>query len=194
MPNLDKLIHNSFSETQQVFDEFSSDPANISSLKTATTLMSNALKKGNALFSCGNGGSLCDATHFAEELTGRFRENRRALKAMAINDPAHMSCITNDFGGDQVFAKYLEAWGTTGDILLAISTSGQSRNIINAVQMAKAKQMPVIGLLGKDGGDLKSMVDIPIIVKGRKWSDRIQEVHIKIIHVLIEGIEASIFV
>ncbi|HAZ11648.1 MAG: phosphoheptose isomerase [Bdellovibrionales bacterium GWA2_49_15] len=193
MPNLDTLILSSFSETKKVFDEFAGEPANIASIKAATIQMSDALKKGNAIFSCGNGGSLCDATHFAEELTGRFRENRRALKAMAINDPAHMSCVTNDFGGDQVFAKYIEAWGAPGDILLAISTSGQSKNIVNAVQMAKQKQMSVVGLLGKDGGQLKNLVDIPIIVKGKKWSDRIQEVHIKIIHILIEGIEASIF-
>lgn len=191
--NLDLLIQNSFSEAKSVFEEFTSNPANISAIKDATICMSDALKKGNAIFSCGNGGSLCDATHFAEEFTGRFRENRRALKAMAINDPGHMSCVTNDFGGDQVFAKYIEAWGTAGDILLAISTSGKSTNIIRAVETAKQKKMSVIGLLGRDGGPVKNLVDIPIIVKGKKWSDRIQEVHIKIIHIFLEGIEANLF-
>ncbi len=193
MQNLDRLIQNSFSEAKAVLDEFLSDSNNTAAIKNVTIRMAEAIKKGNGIFSCGNGGSLCDAMHFSEELTGRFRENRRALKAMAIVDPAHMSCVTNDFGSEQVFAKYVEAWGSAGDILFAISTSGQSKNIISAVQMAKQKKMTVVGLLGKDGGSLKDLVDLPIIVRGKKWSDRIQEVHIKIIHILIEGIEAQLF-
>ena len=144
-----------------------------------------------SIYSCaGNGGSMCDAMHFAEELTGRFRKDRKPLPAaLAISDPSHISCVANDFGYDQIFSRAIEAYGRSGDVLLAISTSGNSKNIINAVEMAKSKNMKTIGLLGKEGGALKDLVDIPLIVPQTKSTDRIQEIHIKLIHLFIEGIE-----
>ena len=135
---------------------------------------------------------MCDAMHFAEELTGRFRKERAPLAAMAINDPSHLTCVANDYGYDYVFSRYIEAWGNTGDVVLAISTSGNSPNVINAVESAKKKGLKVVGLLGKNGGKLKEMVDIALVVDSQ-ISDRIQEVHIKCIHIFIEGIERNLF-
>ena len=135
---------------------------------------------------------MCDAMHFAEELTGRFRKERAPLPAMAINDASHLTCVSNDYGYEFIFSRYIAAWGNKGDVLLAISTSGNSKNIILAVEEAKKKGMIVIGLLGKGGGALKNMVDVSLIVDS-SVSDRIQEVHIKCIHIFIEGIERSLF-
>jgi len=187
-----EIIRQSLIEAQEVLKEFLSDSKNIEQMEKAAELISTSINQGGGVFSCGNGGSMCDAMHFAEELTGRFRSNRKPLKAMAISDPSHFTCVANDYGPDFIFSKYLEAWGKSGDVLLAISTSGNSANIIAAVKEAKSKGMKVIGLLGKDGGKLKELVDVPVIVVGKKWSDRIQEVHIKIIHILIECLEAKI--
>ena len=135
---------------------------------------------------------MCDAMHFAEELTGRFRKERAPLPAMAINDASHLTCVSNDYGYDFVFSRYVEAWGNKGDVLLAISTSGNSPNVLLAVEAAKKKGMKVVGLLGKGGGILKDMVDVSLVVDS-KVSDRIQEVHIKCIHIFIEGIERTLF-
>jgi D-sedoheptulose 7-phosphate isomerase len=148
--------------------------------------MASTYQNKGRIFSCGNGGSMCDAMHFAEELTGRFRKDRAPLPAMAISDPSHLSCVSNDYGQDFVFSRYLEAWGTTSDTALLISTSGNSKNIINAAYTAKNQGMKTIALLGKGGGALKDLVD-------SNTSDRIQEVHIKCIHIFIEGIERTLF-
>lgn len=142
--------------------------------------------------SCGNGGSNCDAMHFAEELSGRFRSDRKALPAISISDPAHITCVGNDYGFEYIFSRYVEALGREGDVLLAISTSGNSSNILNAVKAAKERGMMVIALSGKDGGKLASMADVNIIVSHVGFSDRIQEVHIKIIHILILLIEKQV--
>ena len=182
----------SLQDAQKVLNAFVDNKSNVELINTAINLMVDSYKNDGRMFSCGNGGSMCDAMHFAEELTGRFRKERKPLAAMAINDPSHLTCVSNDYGYDFVFSRYVEAWGNKGDVLLAISTSGNSPNVLLAVEAAKKKGMKVIGLLGKGGGKLKDMVDVPLIVESNV-SDRIQEVHIKCIHIFIEGIERSLF-
>jgi D-sedoheptulose 7-phosphate isomerase len=189
---LKEFIRNNFAEAQKTLDLFVADEKNMQSMDTAVEALALAYQQGHHAFSCGNGGSMCDAMHFAEELTGRFRNDRPALAAMAISDPSHLTCVTNDYGPEYVFSRIIEAWGQSGDVLLAISTSGNSPNVIKAVQAARAKKMKIIGLLGKGGGKLASQVDFPLIVPSQV-SDRIQEVHIKIIHTFIEGVERVIF-
>lgn len=187
------LVKNSFLEAQQVLKEFVSCEEYLEQVRQAGNLLADMLQQGGKVFSCGNGGSLCDAMHFAEELTGRFRNDRMALPAIAIADPAHLTCTSNDMGFEFVFSRYIEALGKPGDILLAISTSGNSVNILNAIRAARQKQMKVIGLTGKDGGKMKDECDIAIVVPWKGYSDRIQEIHIKIIHILIEYIEQKLF-
>ncbi len=170
-----------------------SDHGLLKNFYEATEILTNAFKNKKRVYSCGNGGSMCDSMHFAEELTGRFRKDRSPLPATAISDPGYISCVSNDFGYDHIFSRYLEGWGNSGDVLLAITSSGNSPNVINAVKMAKSKGMTTIGLLGKEGGKLKPLVDIPIIVPFTKDTDRIQEIHIKLIHLFIEGVERSLF-
>jgi len=154
--------------------------------------LAECLRRGGRILSCGNGGSMCDAMHFAQELSGHFRGKRRALAAQAISDVSHLTCAANDEGFDSVFARGVEAWGKAGDALLALSTSGNSRNVIEAVRAARAIGMTTVGLLGRDGGQLREMCDVAIVVPGTT-SDRIQEVHIKIVHLLIEQIERRLF-
>ena len=187
------FVKNNMEEAHKILFQFLSENKNIESIKDAIHMLTKAYKGDAKVFSCGNGGSCCDAMHFAEELTGRFRKDRAPLAATSIIDPSHLTCVANDFGYDHIFSRYLEAWARKGDCLLAISTSGNSKNVINAVKMAKTKGAGTIGLLGKDGGALKDLVDIPIIVSGTNITDRIQEIHIKIIHTLIEGIERELF-
>ena len=186
------FIKDALKDSATTLEKFMGNEQNLKSLEAAVALFVESFKNQGHAFSCGNGGSLCDSMHFAEELTGRFRKNRRALPAVSIADPSHMSCVGNDFGYDQIFAKYLEGWGHEGDVLLAISTSGNSANVIEAVKMARSKKMKIVGLLGKGGGALKDLVDVPIIVDA-SITDRIQEIHIKIIHIFIEGIERELF-
>lgn len=182
----------SFQQARETLDKFMSRPENMEAIEKACGLMVESLQNQGRIFSCGNGGSLCDAMHFAEELTGRYREDRPSLPALAMADPGHMTCVSNDYGADQVFSRFLEGWGREGDILLAISTSGNSPNVILAAETAHHKKLKVVGLLGKTGGQLRDKVDIPIIVDSLH-TERIQEIHIKIIHTLIEGIERSLF-
>lgn len=153
--------------------------------------LARCLAGGGRILACGNGGSLCDAMHFAEELSGRFREDRPALAAQAMSDPTHLTCVANDFGFECVFARGVEAWGKPGDALVVFSTSGKSRNLIAAVEAARQRKLSVVGLLGRDGGPLRTACDQVIVVPG-DTSDRIQEVHIKIAHLVIELIEASL--
>ena len=143
--------------------------------------------------SCGNGGSMCDAMHFAEEWTGRFRGNRDALPAIAFSDPSQLTCIANDFGYDEVFARSVAAYGKEGDVLVALSTSGNSPNVLKAVAAAKERGITTVGLLGKGGGELLDQVDVPIVVPHAQSSDRIQEVHIKVLHIVIEAVERQLF-
>lgn len=185
------LIKNSLLDSQATVQSFLSSDENLGLISNAIDLMIGSIKNNGRILSCGNGGSMCDSMHFAEELTGRYRKDRPPIAALSMGDPSHMSCVANDFGYQFVFSRLVEAWGQKGDTLLAISTSGNSKNIIEAVKAAKLKQIKVVALLGKDGGELKNLVDVPIIIN-HKLTDRIQEMHIKIIHIFIEGIERSI--
>ncbi|MEC5319632.1 D-sedoheptulose 7-phosphate isomerase [Brenneria populi subsp. brevivirga] len=183
------LIRSELKEAAATLDAFLSDDANIQSIQNAAVLLADAFKSGGKVISCGNGGSHCDAMHFAEELTGRYRENRPGYPAIAISDPSHLSCVSNDFGYDFVFSRYVESLGREGDVLLGISTSGNSGNIIKAIAAAKAKGMKVITLTGKDGGKMAGTADVEIRVPHFGYADRIQEIHIKAIHILIQLIE-----
>lgn len=186
-----ELIKRSFLDAQKVLETFISDEGNFDKIQAAGDLLVEMFKNGGKVFSCGNGGSLCDAMHFAEELTGRFRNDRPALPALAIADASHLTCVSNDLGYSDVFARYVEALGKPGDVLLAISTSGNSENILQAIYAAQQRQMKVIGLTGKTGGKMKDLCDVSIVVPWNEYSDRVQEIHIKIIHILIEYIEAG---
>ncbi|WP_018479875.1 D-sedoheptulose 7-phosphate isomerase [Pontibacter roseus] len=183
------LIVAELKQAQETLANFIADPANITSIEKAATAMADAVTAGGKILSCGNGGSMCDAMHFAEELTGRYRDNRRAIPAISISDVSHMSCVGNDYGYDFVFSRYLEALGNPGDVLLAISTSGNSSNVLKAAEAAKAKGMTVVGLTGKDGGKLAPLCDVEIRVPHMGYADRVQEIHIKVIHILILLIE-----
>lgn len=152
-------------------------------------LIANSFKQGGKVISCGNGGSHCDAMHFAEELTGRYRENRPGYPAIAISDVSHLSCVSNDFGYEYVFSRYLEAVGQKGDVLFGLSTSGNSKNVLNAIKVAKEKGMKVIAMTGKDGGQMAGLADVEIRVPHFRYADRIQEIHIKVIHILMMLIE-----
>lgn len=154
--------------------------------------MAACLRAGGRLLSCGNGGSMCDAMHFAEELSGRFRDDRPALSALSLSDPGHLSCVANDYGFEQVFSRAVEAHGRPGDVLLGITTSGNSPNVLRAAEAARARGMKVFGLLGKGGGAMVGRCDRALVVPSTT-TDRIQEIHIKFVHVLIEGIERRLF-
>ena len=154
--------------------------------------LADVFTKGNKVLICGNGGSNCDALHFAEEFTGRFRGDRKALPAIAISDSSHITCVGNDYGFDYIFSRGVEAYGKEGDMFFGISTSGNSPNVIKAVEAAKKLGMKTCVLLGKDGGKLKGMCDYEFIIPG-KTSDRIQEIHMMILHIIIEGVERIMF-
>ena len=185
-------IKQHFTEAQDVLNKFLADDNNFVSLEKAGRLMSDALKAGKKIVSCGNGGSMCDAMHFAEELTGRYRDNRPALAAISISDPSHIACVGNDYGYDFVFSRYLEAVGNEGDVLLAISTSGNSKNVLYAIEAARKKGMKIIGLTGKDGGKMAGLCDAEIRAPQSPYADRAQEIHIKCIHSLIDYIERNV--
>ncbi|MBE2896478.1 D-sedoheptulose 7-phosphate isomerase [Pasteurellaceae bacterium HPA106] len=176
-------------QAADVLNAFLNDDKHIEQIEQAAKLLSASFKQGGKVLSCGNGGSHCDAMHFAEELTGRYRENRPGYPAIAISDPSHLSCVSNDFGFDFVFSRYIEAVGQQDDVLFGISTSGNSKNILNAITAARTKGMKVILLTGKDGGQMAGLADVEIRVPHFGFADRIQEVHIKIIHILIMLIE-----
>jgi D-sedoheptulose 7-phosphate isomerase len=186
-------IRRSFEEARDTLAAFMNDADSMAAVEAFTDMATETLNRGGLLMSCGNGGSMCDAMHFAEEWTGRFRGDRRALSAIAFSDPSQLTCIANDFGYDQVFARSVEAYGKDDDLLVAISTSGNSPNILRAVEVAKQKGVQTVGLLGKGGGELRSMVDVAIVVPNAKTSDRIQEVHIKVLHIVIEAVERRLF-
>lgn len=186
------IIREELLEAQNVLDSFIRNPDNIERIAAAAALISETILADGKVLSCGNGGSHCDAMHFAEELTGRFRDDRRALPAIAISDVSHLSCVSNDYGFDAVFSRFIEGVGRKGDVLLGISTSGNSANVIKAVEAAREKGMKVILLTGKDGGKLAGKADVEIRVPHFRYSDRIQEIHIKVIHILILLIEKAV--
>ncbi len=186
-------VRASFEEASRTLSAFLDDESCIAGVQRFAEAAAATVEAGGLLMSCGNGGSMCDAMHFAEEWTGRFRRDRRAIPAIAFSDPSHLTCIANDFGFDDVFAREVDAYGKPGDVLLAISTSGKSPNVIRAVKAARERGVQTVGLLGKGGGDMLELVDIPIVVPLATTSDRIQELHIKVIHIVIEAVERKLF-
>lgn len=185
-------IQKSLNEAHQVLDRFLADAENPEKILRAGLLMANAISNGGKIIACGNGGSMSDAMHFAEELTGRFRDNRRGLPAISISDPTHITCVGNDFGFDHIFSRYIEAMGKEGDVLLAISTSGNSPNVLNAAIEAQKMGIEVVALTGKKGGALKDHCSVEIRAPHDGYSDRIQEIHIKVIHILIQLVEGLV--
>lgn len=186
------LIRQELTEAQALLDTFLRDPAHLTAIEQAARLMADALKEGHKIISCGNGGSHCDAMHFAEELSGRYRDDRRSLAAIAISDVSHLSCVGNDYGYEYVFSRFIEGLGQPGDVLLGLSTSGNSANVIRAVEAARRKDMNVVLLTGKDGGKLAGKADVEIRVPHFGYADRIQEIHIKVIHLFILLIEKQL--
>lgn len=188
-----KTIQKEFIEAQEVLNAFIADENNFKLIANAGDLIIESFNNKGKLISCGNGGSMCDAMHFAEELSGRFRGDRPSLPAMSISDPSYMSCVINDYGADAVFSRYIQGMGFKGDILIAISTSGNSANVINAAKVAKDQGLKVIALTGKTGGELANIADVEIRAPHSSFADRVQEIHIKVIHSLIHYIEQKLF-
>ena len=186
-------IRKEFIEAQEVLASFIADDKNFQAIETAGALIVSSFKNKGKLISCGNGGSMCDAMHLAEELSGRFRADRPSLPALAISDPSYMSCVINDYGADALFSRYVEGMGFAGDVLVAISTSGNSANVIHAAKAASEKGMKVIALTGKIGGELAALADVEIRAPQSKYADRVQEIHIKVIHSLIHYVEQDLF-
>ena len=177
-------------DAQKALEALLANEEALNAIDAAGQLMADTIAAGGKILSCGNGGSLCDSMHFAEEMTGRYRLNRPGYAAIAISDPSHMSCVGNDYGYEEVFARYTQAVGRPGDVLLAITTSGTSKNILKAVEAAKANGMKVVGMTGRVGSPLAEMADIAIVTpSGSAYADRVQELHIKAIHIMIELVE-----
>ncbi|NCU27043.1 SIS domain-containing protein [Candidatus Nomurabacteria bacterium] len=186
---MNEIINRSLLEALNTLQEFINNSDNAERIEQAASLMFGCLLKGNKILSCGNGGSLCDATHFAEELTGRYRLNRKPLAAIAMNDPAYLTCVGNDFSFEDTFSRYVEAIGNRNDVLLAISTSGNSENVVRCASKAKLMGMKVVALTREGDNLLKQVSDVTIASPETPFSDRIQEIHIKVIHILIQLIE-----
>ena len=185
-------IRNSLNEAQNTLSQFIQSASNIETMNEVVGLIKDVFERRGTIFVCGNGGSMCDAMHFAEECTGRFRKAREPLPAIALSDPSHLTCVANDYGYDEVFARPLLAFGHVADLLIAISTSGNSANLLRATEVAKSRGMKVFGLLGKDGGRIRPHCDLSLIAPG-DTSDRIQEIHIMVLHILIESVERLMF-
>ena len=182
-------IRDELNQAIDVLTNFVANDDNLKKIQQAAVLIADSFKQGGKVLSCGNGGSHCDAMHFAEELTGRFRDNRPSYPAIAISDVSHISCVGNDYGFDYIFSRYIEGVGQKGDVLLGISTSGNSANVLKAIEAAKQKGMKIITLTGKDGGKMNGLADVDIRVPHFGYADRVQEIHIKVIHILILLIE-----
>jgi len=176
-------------DARDALDALISNEKTIEAVVAAAGLMADAVEGDGKVVSCGNGGSLCDAMHFAEEMTGRSRSNRRPYAALAISDASHMACVGNDYGYEEVFSRYVEAHGRKGDVLLAITTSGTSRNIVKAAEVARRKGVKVVALTGRDETPITELADVSIVTPAGRWAARAQELHIKCIHILIELIE-----
>lgn len=186
---MEQIIRKNFETMEAVCRAFASDKGNLRRIAEAARLMADSLRTGGQIISCGNGGSLCDAMHFAEELTARFRRDRRALAAVAVSDAAYLTCVANDFGFEQTVSRFIEASGRAGDVLLAISTSGNSANILHGACAARERGIRVVALTGRDGGELARNCDLEIRAPRTEFSDRVQEIHIKVIHTLCQLIE-----
>jgi len=187
------FIHTALVDAEQGLRKLQQDKATLSKISDAADVLIESFKNQGSVYSCGNGGSLCDAMHFAEELSGRFRHNRAALPAIAFGDAAHMSCVANDFGYEHVFLRFVQAFARPGDVLLAISTSGSRKNVLLAAEEAQNRGMKVIALTGKYESLLEDTSDICIVTPAGSYSDRVQELHIKVIHILVELVERGLF-
>lgn len=190
---MSRLVEASLREARDALDRLLSDPAALAAIERAAALLIGVFERRGRVYSCGNGGSMCDAMHFAEELTGRYRRDRPGLAAQAISDAGHLTCVGNDYGYESVFSRYVEAHGREGDCLLALSTSGGSRNIVAAARAARALGLKVIVLTGRPGSELEALADVCICTPGGAFADRVQELHIKVLHILIELIERRFF-
>ncbi|MCH2230691.1 MAG: D-sedoheptulose 7-phosphate isomerase [Crocinitomicaceae bacterium] len=188
---IEKQIADQFSEALEILQKFNTSE-NLEKIRQAAETMVLGINNGGKIISCGNGGSMCDAMHFAEELTGRYRDDRPSIAAVSISDPSHITCVGNDYGFDFIFSRYVESVGQANDVLLAISTSGNSKNVLNAIKVAKEKGMKVIGLTGKTGGTMAELCDVEIRAPHSEYADRAQEIHIKVIHSLIDIIEKKV--
>jgi D-sedoheptulose 7-phosphate isomerase len=184
-------IEASLKEAQNSLSSLLSNSKELQHIEDAANALILALGSKGTIFSCGNGGSMCDAMHFAEELTGRYRKNRKGHAAVSISDPSHISCVANDFGYEYIFSRYLESHGASGDALIAISTSGTSQNVIEAVKIAKEMGIKSIVLGGRKSPELEALSDIYICTPAGDFADRVQELHIKILHIFIELIERT---
>jgi D-sedoheptulose 7-phosphate isomerase len=185
-------VKSALTEAQSALAALIENEATLESIAQAAHDIAESQRQGGAVYSCGNGGSLCDAMHFAEEMTGRYRQNRKPYRAAAISDVSHMACVGNDYGYEHVFSRWIEAMGTEKDVLVAITTSGTSKNIVAAAKAAKAKGMTVVALTGKAGSPITDEADIAVVTPAGRWADRVQELHIKVIHILIELIEREL--
>jgi len=186
-------ITSSLQEASSALAALLANPAALATVEQAAQLLIATFEAKGRVYSCGNGGSMCDAMHFAEELTGRYRKDRKALGATAISDAGHLTCVGNDHGYDNVFARYIEGHGRAGDCLVALSTSGTSKNIIRAAEVAQALGMRVIVLSGRRSDKLEALSDVYVCTPGGTYADRVQELHIKVLHILIELIERRFF-
>ena len=189
--NSNQRIQQHFEEAAQLLERVRHDAALIQAIDQSGQTLIDTLANGGKIISCGNGGSMSDAMDFAEELSGRYREDRPGLAAIACSDPSHLTCVGNDYGFDQVFARYVQALGKKGDALVAISTSGNSANVLNAARVAREMGMSVVGLTGRGGGELTALCDVQVSIPWEGYADRVQELHIKVIHAWIDQIERA---
>lgn len=185
-------VENALTEARWALDELLNNRQALAAIDQAGQLMAQTIKAGGKIMSCGNGGSLCDAMHFAEEMTGRYRKNRPAYAAVAIADASHIACVGNDYGYEYVFSRYVEAHGRPDDVLLAISTSGTSKNVLKAIEAARSRGVKVVAMTGKAASPVAQLADVAIVTPAGKWADRVQELHIKAIHIMIELVEREL--
>lgn len=185
-------VKTALTDAQNALAALIENEATLETIAQAAHVIAQSQRQGGAVYSCGNGGSLCDAMHFAEEMTGRYRQDRKPYRAAAISDVSHMACVGNDYGYEHVFSRWIEAMGTDKDVLIAITTSGTSKNIVAAAKAAKAKGVTVVALTGKSGSPITELADIAVVTPAGRWADRVQELHIKVIHILIELIEREL--
>ena len=190
--SLKEVVRFDLQEASEALSNLLGNEAMLERIAQAGVLIARSIREGGKAMSCGNGGSLCDAMHFAEEMTGRFRDDRRPYPAVAIADASHLACVANDYGYEQVFARYVQAMGRKGDVLVAFSTSGTSKNVVAAAQAARAAGIHVVGLTGREASPLAQLSDIAIVTPGGRYADRIQELHIKVVHMLIELVERQL--
>ncbi len=189
---IQKVWIDNLKSAEKTLNTFLSSEDQIAKVVHLSELMIQTYKNNGTVFTCGNGGSHCDAMHFAEEMTGRYRKDRPPMAALALGDASHVTCVGNDYGFEHIFSRQLEALGRPGDLIIGLSTSGQSKNVIKAFEVAKKKKMTSVALLGRDGGLMKDLANLSIVIP-EKTSDRIQEMHIKILHMVIEIIEREFF-